>query len=398
MAPSFKHAKNSLKVDGADATLVLPSDWNAEHTVTFSATDMLLGRSTIGAGAAEEIACTAFARSILDDANEATFKATVNLEIGTDVQAYDADLTTWAGITPGANVGTFLATPSSANLANAVTGETGSGALMFGTSPSITTDIRPVSHDSSSLGTAALGFSDLFLGTGAVITFGAASTPDLTVTHGADTLTIAGGSLVLPVTGLTVGSSIPFSDNAGTLTLQNVDALDATTTTTIQTALSGIPTGAVMAFSTSTAPSGWLLCYGQEVSRSTYAALFAVISTIYGIGDNSTTFNLPDLRGRVIAGEDDMGGASANRLTGTSGSLNGDTLGASGGSETHTLSTAQLSVHAHSITTRNGANDYLYVGGAAIGSTGTDSTANAGSGEAHNNVQPTFILTYIIKT
>lgn len=61
------------------------------------------------------------------------------LVIGTTVQAWDADLTTWAGITPGANVGTFLATPSSANLAAAVTGETGSGALVFGTSPTIAT-------------------------------------------------------------------------------------------------------------------------------------------------------------------------------------------------------------------------------------------------------------------
>jgi hypothetical protein len=61
--------------------------------------------------------------------------------IGVSVQAYDADLTTWAGITPGANVGTFLATPSSANLAAAVTDETGSGALVFGTSPTITTPV-----------------------------------------------------------------------------------------------------------------------------------------------------------------------------------------------------------------------------------------------------------------
>ena len=62
-------------------------------------------------------------------------------DIGVSVQAYDADLTTWAGITPAANVGTFLATPSSANLASAVTDETGSGALVFGTSPTFTTAI-----------------------------------------------------------------------------------------------------------------------------------------------------------------------------------------------------------------------------------------------------------------
>jgi len=61
-----------------------------------SATDKLLGRSTAGSGDIEEITCTSFARSILDDANEAAFKATVNLEIGIDVQAYDADIPTVA--------------------------------------------------------------------------------------------------------------------------------------------------------------------------------------------------------------------------------------------------------------------------------------------------------------
>jgi hypothetical protein len=100
---SLVHQKVSAVADGGDTTFVRPSDWNAEHTLSLSATDRLLGRSTAGAGAAEEITCTAFARSILDDANEAAFKATVNLEIGVDVQAYDADLTTWAGLTPSAN-------------------------------------------------------------------------------------------------------------------------------------------------------------------------------------------------------------------------------------------------------------------------------------------------------
>lgn len=96
--------------------------WDAAHTLTgtvataqiaddavtyakiqdVTSTDRLLGRSTAGAGVVEEITCTSFARSILDDADEATFKATVNLEIGTDVQAYSANLDEYAAVNPTA--------------------------------------------------------------------------------------------------------------------------------------------------------------------------------------------------------------------------------------------------------------------------------------------------------
>src|SRR5690606_30912733 len=113
----------------------------------------------------------------------------------------------------------------------------------------------------------------------------------------------------------------------------------------------------------------FLMPYGQAVSRTTYSALFAKLGTTYGVGDGSTTFNLPDLRGRVAAGRDDMGGTSANRLTNQSGGLDGDTLGASGGSETHTLTEAELASHTHVLTTykRRGANgntsSYGYDGG-----------------------------------
>jgi len=76
-------------------------------------------------------------------------------------------------------------------------------------------------------------------------------------------------------------------------------------------------TGTVLPFAGSTAPAGWLLCDGSAASRATYANLFGVIGTTYGVGDGSTTFGLPDLRGRVIAGRDDMGGTNARRLNTT---------------------------------------------------------------------------------
>jgi microcystin-dependent protein len=99
-------------------------------------------------------------------------------------------------------------------------------------------------------------------------------------------------------------------------------------------------------------PSGWYLCYGQAISRSTYSAAFSVLGTIWGPGDGSTTFNLPDLRGRAPFGKDDMGGVAASRITSGVSGISGTTLGATGGdqamqSHTHTINDAG---HTHTIT------------------------------------------------
>lgn len=179
-----------------------------------------------------------------------------------------------------------------------------------------------------------------------------------------------------------------------------------------------MPAGSVISYAGSSAPTGWLLCFGQLVSRSTYAALFAAIGTTYGAGDGSTTFALPDLRGRAVAGKDDMGGTSANRLTGLTDGVNGDILGGSGGLETQTLTTSQMPAHGHRIWGTTDPSDANTRGlsssstRAVAGSTGGGGLGyitnipnggqqvleNTGGGGAHNNVQPTFILNYIIKT
>ena len=166
-----------------------------------------------------------------------------------------------------------------------------------------------------------------------------------------------------------------------------------------------MPTGTIADYAGATAPDGWLLCYGQTVSRTTYAKLFAVIGTLFGAGDGSTTFGIPDLRGRVIAGQDDMGGTSANRLTGVTGSVDGDVLGATGGTETHTLSATEMPSHNHTFSDRimvwDAAQKGNYAGsafGAQFYSFGsTASMRNAGGGGAHNNVQPTLVLNKIIR-
>lgn len=193
-----------------------------------------------------------------------------------------------------------------------------------------------------------------------------------------------------------------------------------------------IPVGSIMDYAGSSAPSGWLLCYGQAISRTTYASLFSAISTTYGSGDGSSTFNLPDLRGRVAAGKDNMGGSSANRLTDADDGLDGDTLGDTGGGETQTLVTANLAAHTHAAGTladsghTHGAGSYAVTAaqeGTSVSATGgsgkfyasdgsrsvsgtsssgtatiTGSTGSSGSDTAFGVVQPTIILNKIIYT
>lgn len=162
---------------------------------------------------------------------------------------------------------------------------------------------------------------------------------------------------------------------------------------------SGLDPGAIMDFAMETPPAGWLECYGQAVSRSTYSALYAAVGDVWGPGNGSTTFNLPDLRGRVRAGMDDMGGGSANRLTGQTGGVNGDTFAATGGSEVHTLTAAQMPSHTHSLTVQTGSSGSSSNPQRGFGGGGTaGSLGSAGSDEAHNNVQPTAIVLTCIKT
>lgn len=180
-----------------------------------------------------------------------------------------------------------------------------------------------------------------------------------------------------------------------------------------------ITAGTILPFSGSSAPTGFLLCYGQAISRTTYATLFSVIGTTYGSGDGSTTFNIPDLRGRIPAGKDDMGGSAASRLTSTTMSPNGTTLGATGGAQTHTLSSSEMPSHNHTVYGDNSGASTSSIGGLGVsgintfcGNVGTGTktyynTAYSGSSalihatggdSAHNNVQPTLIMSYIIAT
>lgn len=160
----------------------------------------------------------------------------------------------------------------------------------------------------------------------------------------------------------------------------------------------GVPAGSMMDYAGGTVPAGWLLAYGQAVSRTTYAALFFALGVTHGAGDGATTFNLPDTRGRVLAGKDDMGGSAANRLTSGGSGVNGASLGAVGGGETHTLTMAQTPanntpVRAFSTT---GSTDGTRLSRANDGGS-TSTNAIGGSGDSHRNVQPVLVTNKIIK-
>lgn len=116
------------------------------------------------------------------------------------------------------------------------------------------------------------------------------------------------------------------------------------------TANSSVPSGTVVSFAGNTAPEGWLMCDGSAISRNDYADLYSVIGTTYGNGNGSTSFNIPDLRGRTIFGKDNMGGNAANRLTTTGGISANNTLGASGGNQNISLTTSNLPSHNHTFT------------------------------------------------
>lgn len=187
-------------------------------------------------------------------------------------------------------------------------------------------------------------------------------------------------------------------------------------TTISDSTVTAVPVGALVGFAGSAAPAGWLLCDGSAVSRTTYASLFSAIGTTYGAGDGSTTFNVPDLRGRVPVGAGTGSGLST-RTRGGSGGEEGHTLGsAENGQHSHGGSTlAESAVHTHGVTLPTtgaygfGASLVTAGTGSSTGNLGYTSAAEnpahahtisndpAAATNAHNTMQPYGVVNFIVK-
>jgi len=152
------------------------------------------------------------------------------------------------------------------------------------------------------------------------------------------------------------------------------------------------PSGIMAPFGGAVPPSGWLLCDGSAVSRTAYANLFLAIGTTHGAGNGSTTFNLPNIKGRVVVGRDTA-------------QTEFDTVGEVGGEKAHTLTVAEMPSHFHQDpTTTGGAGSYELAGlpptnpnaGYDYGAQSAP-TSSTGGGGAHNNLQPYIVLPWIIR-
>lgn len=285
---------------------------------------------------------------------------------------------------------------------------------------------------------------------GAIVTSGTSTAYTLMSYQGFDNISHLRGQLIAFVPHATNGGACTLNvDGLGAIPLRQINNIDLVAGVLVQSTpyfvvyspTTGefnfhnvfgnpylIPIGSSIDFWGGSAPnSSFALAYGQAISRTTYATLFGLLGTTYGPGDGSTTFNIPDLRGRIVAGRDDMGGSAAGRLTSSYFGMSATSVGATGGAESLTLSLAQLptgitSANAsQNISVTSGATNvtqnavyisYPNAGGGGtivlnsgptnspLTSTGSNSisvTSNNTSGNPHRTVQPTIIANKLIR-
>lgn len=363
----------------AGRALVDDADNTAQRTT--------LGLGSIATQGANSVAITGGAITGITDlaiadggtgaSDAAGARTNLGLAIGTDVQAQDAELQALAGLTSAADRVPYF---------------TGSGVAALAT---FTAAGRALVDDADNAAQRTT------LGLGSVDNTSDAAKPISTLTQAAldakqpldlDLTTIAGltattDNLIQSVSGAWASRTPTQVKTALALNnVNNTSDANKPVSTAQATAIAGAaaPTGAITMWALSTAPTGWALCNGATVLRSSALGTLLVADGMpYGSGNGSTTVNLPDLQGRFPIGK-------------SAATTAWDTLGETGGAATHTLSLTEIPAHTHTfdvttVTSGAGPNVPSYRNG------GTMNTGSAGSDGAHNNMPPYLTVQFIIK-
>lgn len=355
-----------ITVSGTATVFTVDNDVITNAKLANMATQTFKGRTTAGTGDPEDLTATqatALLNVMVGDSGAGGAKGLVPAQVAGDSTKFlrgDGTFQTIPGggdaLTSG-NLSQFAST-TSAQLATVISDETGSGSLVFATSPTLTTPI---------LGTPTSG-----------------------------TLTNCTG---LPVSGITASTSTALG--VGSIELGHA------TDTTIARSSAGVATiegariqtamiGEIKIWPTGTVPTNCLECNGAAVSRTTYAALFAVIGEEWGQGDNSTTFNLPDMRGEFLRGWDHAAGHdpdAASRTAITTGGNSGDNPGSKQGSDylahSHTLGLNVLST-----TAVGGASGRVTGSGSSITPSTSTMPSSGGNETRPRNVNVMYVIVY----
>ena len=328
------------------------------------ATDILLGRATSGTGVVETVPCTAAGRALLAGNAASDQRTTLGLGSLAVLSSVGTSQLT-------ANAVTFAKFQQIAvdNLIGRSTSGTGDVELI----PCTVAGRALLAGAANSDQRTALGLGALAV----LSTVGATQIDNAAVTY-AKIQNVTQARLLGRYTAsngapqeISLGSGLSLNSTTGELTATAGDPAPAT-----------FPIGMIIWSAQAETPADWLACNGAAVSRTSYAELFAAIGTTFGVGDGSTTFNVPDLRGRGMIG------------SGTGSGLTARTQGQSGGAETHVLSPTEMPSHSHDIQTLQAGAGGIQ-SGSGIGPTNT-TTGSTGGGGAHNNMSPFLVINAFI--